>query len=153
MLQCIQSYSCLFNKPTSLAEYNDPLLCTCSTFMNLFCCCRRRRSPENDPLLPKHGVRSALHRPSQSQLNKITEVFGALQAGKYPSQTQLNDALRALLSSELLAHSDRSRLSETSKELLLDIRGFIQVLIQIGMEKNGQSSCILLYLRAINVSQ
>ncbi|CAL1705954.1 unnamed protein product [Somion occarium] len=104
--------------------------------MNLFCCCRRRRSPENDPLLPKHGVRSALHRPSQSQLNKITEVFGALQAGKYPSQTQLNDALRALLSSELLAHSDRSRLSETSKELLLDIRGFIQVLIQIGMEKN-----------------
>ena len=102
---------------------------------HLFSCRRRaRHSSERDPILARDTSTAFFH------LRKIAEALGALNAGKYPSQDQINQALRRLLRSELLKPDDlasRTKPSASGARLLSTFREALQVAMEIGLEKNG----------------
>lgn len=104
------------------------------------CCsaCRKRRprGDEREPLLPKYAPEI----PPQSQFDKAADILAALSTGKYPSQDQINRAIRLLLSSDVfntgnVAHS--GALSKQGARVLDDVRHVLQLLAVIGTEKNG----------------
>jgi hypothetical protein len=99
-------------------------------------CCGGRRPPkgEREPLLPK----VAEYVPSKSAWDKSADALGALAAGKMPTQRQLDSALSALLSSDLLKVSNTASgvLSAHGHTLVLDIRNIVQAIARIGLEKN-----------------
>lgn len=102
---------------------------------HLFSCRRRaRHSSERDPILARDTSTAFFH------LSIIAEALGALNAGKYPSQDQINQALRRLLRSELLKPDDlasRTKPSASGARLLSTFREALQVAMEIGLEKNG----------------
>ncbi|CAE6488368.1 unnamed protein product [Rhizoctonia solani] len=99
-------------------------------------CCGRRRPTqgEREPLLPK----ATDYVPSKSAWDKSADALGALAAGKMPTQRQLDSALSALLSSDLLKVSNTATgvLSEHGQALVLDVREIVQAIARIGLEKN-----------------
>ncbi|CUA76666.1 putative protein C57A7,06 [Schizosaccharomyces pombe 972h-] [Rhizoctonia solani] len=100
-------------------------------------CCGRREPPkgEREPLLPK----ATDYVPSKSAWDKSADALGALAAGKMPTQRQLDSALSALLSSDLLkvSHTATGVLSAHGQTLVLDVREIIQSVARIGLEKNA----------------
>ena len=97
---------------------------------------RRPRGEEREPLLPKYAPEV----PPQSQFDKLAQLIAAFQAGKYPSQDQINKALRTLLASDLLKEANiqaSGPLSAHGRRIMGDVRSFVQVLLTLGMEKNG----------------
>ena len=101
-------------------------------------CCGRRQPPqgEREPLLPK----ATDYVPSKSVWDKSADASGALSAGKMPTQRQLDSALSALLSSDLLKVSNTATgvLSAHGQALVLDLREIVQAIARIGLEKNGE---------------
>ncbi|KAI0630055.1 hypothetical protein C8Q77DRAFT_237447 [Trametes polyzona] len=126
-----------------------------------FSCCRRRRAPrskydhesDREPLLP---ASARLHTPWSSDplpppkttLEKVADVVAALNAGKLPSQEQLDGALRRVLASGVLdvnagspdeADGDaEEELEEAGRQVVENAREVCQALLQFGMEKNGE---------------
>lgn len=103
----------------------------CSAFRK-----RRPRSDEREPLLPKYTPEI----PPQSQFDKAADILAALSTGKYPSQDQINRALRLLLGSDILKTGNAALngpLSHHGQKVLDDVRTILQALIALGMEKNG----------------
>ncbi|KAG8753439.1 hypothetical protein FRC11_007434, partial [Ceratobasidium sp. 423] len=100
-------------------------------------CCRRRRPAkgEREPLLPK----ATEYVPPKSAWDKSADALGALAAGKMPTQRQLDSALSALLSSDLLKVSNTATgvLSAHGQALVLDVREIVQAVARIGLEKNS----------------
>jgi hypothetical protein len=103
----------------------------CSAFRK-----RRPRGDEREPLLPKYTPEI----PPQSQFDKAADILAALSTGKYPSQDQINRALGLLLSSDVLKSNTAlsGTPSQQGQKLLSDIRGILQALIALGIEKNGE---------------
>ncbi|KAH8077512.1 hypothetical protein BXZ70DRAFT_698575 [Cristinia sonorae] len=105
----------------------------------LFSCCRRSRSSEREPLLPKHSHTDSPARPSQRDLNKLAHVAAALRAGKLPSQDQLNGYLRYISQSSFLRDDQASgggRLSDSGRKVTEALRATVDALLQVGLEKN-----------------
>lgn len=99
-------------------------------------CCRRQKSQECEPLLSSQFDSLP---PSTSHVQKAVDVLAALKAKKLPSQDQLNAFLRVLLCSEVLdVHgiTGYGPISDDARKIVLDVRGCIDALLQIGMEKN-----------------
>ncbi|KAK7046706.1 hypothetical protein R3P38DRAFT_2607706 [Favolaschia claudopus] len=102
-------------------------------------CCRRDKSPERDPLLPKHKpVENAPH----SGFEKLADIVGAVNSGKLPSQDQLSALLQLALRSELLRDprnalpSHGGPLSQRMVTLVVELRGLVEAALRIGLEKN-----------------
>ncbi|KAF8742125.1 hypothetical protein RHS02_03742, partial [Rhizoctonia solani] len=101
-------------------------------------CCgggRRPQKGEREPLLPKVTE----YVPPKSVWDKSADALGALAAGKMPTQRQLDSALSALLSSDLLKVSNTASgaLSAHGQALVLDIRKIVEAIARIGLEKNS----------------
>jgi hypothetical protein len=109
----------------------------CSAFRK-----RRPRGEEREPLLPKYAPEI----PPQSQFDKAADIIAALSAGKYPSQEQINRALRLLLNSDVFKTGNlvvNTSLSLHGKKVLDDVRDILHALISLGVEKNGISGLLL----------
>lgn len=94
-------------------------------------------------MLPKYGL------PPQDQFNKVAEILGALGAGKYPSQEQLNTFLRLLINSDMLKVDNiavNGPLSQSGLTVLSDVRRILQALIRLGLEKNSEFYVYILSL-------
>ena len=104
-----------------------------------FSCCRRRKSPEREPLLPQHrnDSQDELLPSPTSPLEKVVDVLGALKAGKLPSQAQLNAIIRELMSSEVLdtqsgMASGYGPVSDDVRKVVLDVRECLQTILDAG---------------------
>jgi hypothetical protein len=111
---------------------------------SFFSCCRRRKSSEREPLLPKNRIE---HIPPD--FNRIfADIVAALAAGKLPSQTQLDRASRFALHSEILRvddlRSDSGTLGENWRTILKDLRKVIEASAEIGLQKNGKRAVYFL---------
>jgi len=122
--------------------------------MNYYLPCFGRsksRDSERESLLPRHtnARGSNFNAPpnakgsERSIVDKIVDVFIALENGKVPSQDQLSGFLRVLLKSPLLEEQrgevvpGNGPTSKQGRRVLRDARALIQALLQFGMEKNG----------------
>ncbi|KAL1740871.1 hypothetical protein HDZ31DRAFT_46598 [Schizophyllum fasciatum] len=103
------------------------------------CCRRRDKTGEREPLLPKHQ-RNTLP-PPHSEFERLADAIGALEAGKLPTQTQLDGLLSRLQSSSILAGDDQIQgsgpISRHGRQVLEDVREVMQALKQFGLDKNG----------------
>ena len=108
-------------------------------------CCRNDTSPEREPLLPKPGPRNRDETPdAQQYTDKVADVVGALEAGRLPSQAQIDHALRGLLNSDLLkVESGNTHLPPSlAKELVVivdDVKEVVAAMLEVGEEKNSLS--------------
>ncbi|KAH9859151.1 hypothetical protein C2E23DRAFT_801645 [Lenzites betulinus] len=114
-----------------------------------FSCCtsRRKRSPragsydddDREPLLNASsripgGSSDPLPAP-KNVLEKVADVIAALNAGKLPSQEQLDRALRKLLASGILDTDDSAGVRGTDT-----LEDACQAVLQFGMEKNDDDT-------------
>lgn len=104
-------------------------------------CCRSDASPEREPLLPKFEPQ---HRDEASAryTDKVADVVGALEAGRLPSQAQIDHAFRSLLNSDLLkVEGGNTHLPPSlAKELVAivdDVKEVVVAMLEVGGEKNG----------------
>lgn len=107
------------------------------------CCGRRHKEPKHDserqPLLRSESF--AL-KDASSPYEKIADILGALQAGKLPTQLQLDNALRTLLISGILdveAGKKGGALDEAGVKVVRDTKELVEAFLRFGMEKNGES--------------
>ncbi|CAD6960072.1 unnamed protein product [Tilletia controversa] len=116
-------------------------------------------SSENTPLLPQHAQRTAQRAahevqhavsnprdtakrltPSKDAQKNLAHVYAALQAGKIPSQNQLNALLEKIKQSPVLKEGtfDRtSALSDQSARVVADLKRVIEQIIKLGDSMNG----------------
>jgi len=104
-------------------------------------CCKSDESPEREPLLPKSGPRDR-DETAVRYTDKVADVVGALEAGRLPSQAQIDHAFRSLLDSDLLkVESANAHLpSSLRKELVVildDVKEVVTAMLEVGSEKNG----------------
>ncbi|KAF7350504.1 hypothetical protein MVEN_01356000 [Mycena venus] len=102
-------------------------------------CCRRDKSAEKAPLLPKsRPVEESPH----SVFEKFADIFGAVNSGKLPSSNQVAGLLQHALRSELLREPGNTLpthggpLSQQGITLVFEIRELIDSVLRIGLEKN-----------------
>lgn len=110
-------------------------------------CCRSDASPEREPLLPNSGPRNRDETPAR-YTDKVAGVVGALEAGRLPSQSQIDRTLQSLLNSDLLkVGSGNTQLPPPlAKELVIIIdnaKEVITAMLEVGGEKNGSSASSL----------
>ncbi|KAJ7696133.1 hypothetical protein B0H14DRAFT_3041168 [Mycena olivaceomarginata] len=102
-------------------------------------CCRRDKSPEKAPLLPKSRP---VDEPTHSIFEKLADIVGALNSGKFPSQDQVSGLLQHTLRSELLRDPTSTLpthggpLSQQGVALILQTRELVDCVLRIGLEKN-----------------
>ncbi|KAJ7800327.1 hypothetical protein B0H14DRAFT_2465465 [Mycena olivaceomarginata] len=102
-------------------------------------CCRRDKSPEKAPLLPKSRP---VDEPTHSIFEKLADIVGALNSGKFPSQDQVSGLLQHTLRSELLRDptitlpTHGGPLSQQGVALILQTRELVDCVLRIGLEKN-----------------
>ncbi|KZT29508.1 hypothetical protein NEOLEDRAFT_1238916 [Neolentinus lepideus HHB14362 ss-1] len=111
---------------------------------NCSSCCRRRKSPEREPLLPRVPTHSSdVLPPPVSKIEKIADVLAAINAGKLPSQDQIDAALKLALASDALQPAVVLRgygpLSESGKKVIRDVRELVNALLRTGVEKNSDN--------------
>ena len=100
-------------------------------------------------MLPNSGPRNLDQAPVR-YTDKVADVAGALEAGRLPSQTQIDHAFRSLLNSDLLkVGSENTQLPPSlAKELVVivdDVKDVIAAILEVGGEKNGSSVSSLNY--------
>jgi hypothetical protein len=104
----------------------------------LSCCGQRKKEKKYSPLLDRDEQEPL--GPSRDVLVKAAAAFGALSAGKLPTEGQLEHVLRSCLHSTILNDKDaiggRGPLSQNGRKLLADTREVIEAVLQVGMEKN-----------------
>ncbi|KAJ6486848.1 hypothetical protein C8R45DRAFT_996226 [Mycena sanguinolenta] len=102
-------------------------------------CCRREKSSEKAPLLPKSRP---IDHPTNSVFDKLADIVGALNSQKLPSQEQLSSFLQHALRSELLRNPTNTLptrggpLSQRGVALMFELRELVDSLLRIGLEKN-----------------
>ncbi|KAJ6590538.1 hypothetical protein DFH09DRAFT_207053 [Mycena vulgaris] len=102
-------------------------------------CCRRDKSAEKEPLLPKS---KPLAKPPHSAFEKLGDIVGAINSGKIPSQDQVSGLLQHALRSEFLRDpgdtipTHGGALSQRGIVLILEIRQLVDSVLRIGLEKN-----------------
>jgi len=105
----------------------------------LLSCCRRQKDhSEREPLLPKDRPEPEAPRYNEA----FADVVAAINAGKLPSQTQLDHAARLALNSDLLNVEDSSgpgTLSDNWRKIVGDVREIIEATVEIGLQKNGDN--------------
>ncbi|KAJ6571811.1 hypothetical protein B0H19DRAFT_1131376 [Mycena capillaripes] len=108
--------------------------------MGGFCsCCRRRKSPEREPLIPKTRPTEQL---PHSIFEKLADIVGAVNSGKIPSQDQISGLLQHALRSEFLRDPGNALpthggpLSQRGITLILSLRELVDAVLRIGLEKN-----------------
>jgi hypothetical protein len=104
-------------------------------------CCRSGESPEREPLLPKSGPRNR-GETVEGYTDKVADIAGALEAGRLPSQVQINHAFRTFLNLDLLNVEGASEHLPPSlrKELVTivnDVKEVVVAMVEFGEEKNG----------------
>ncbi|KAJ3743444.1 hypothetical protein DFH05DRAFT_1209188 [Lentinula detonsa] len=103
--------------------------------MGLFASCIRRKPPrcEEEPLLsPAEEQR----KPELKNIfKKVVHIVSALDAGKIPSQHQLNRLLKAVLRSNIL-YPKEGGVSPAGNKVLRDLREVFGLLAVFGLEKN-----------------
>jgi hypothetical protein len=111
------------------------------------CCGKRAKSQETEPLLPQYYSDYTSDEtiiPPQSTFNKVADVIAAVQAGKLPTQDQLNIILQHVITSQVFHLQDEpefrssTRLSERGRTLLSDVKEILQCLVELGLEKNSK---------------
>ncbi|KAF5383154.1 hypothetical protein D9615_004963 [Tricholomella constricta] len=105
----------------------------------LSCFRSENASTEREPLLPK--VAQSPPQSLRSCLDKSADALAAFQAGKLPSQQQLDVFIRTITGSSLLHYDSQAfngagPLSENGRRVLNDIREVLESVLQLGMEKN-----------------
>ncbi|KAJ3849730.1 hypothetical protein EV368DRAFT_2310, partial [Lentinula lateritia] len=105
--------------------------------MGLFLSCFRSRKPargreEREPLLDSELEES---RQLKDLFRKLVHIVAALDAGKLPSQHQLNHLIKVALKSEILLPKEGSS-SLAGHKVLLDVREVFGLLAVFGFEKN-----------------
>jgi hypothetical protein len=108
----------------------------CKMGILLSCCRREKDHSEREPLLPKD--RSDSESPRYDEV--FADVVAAINAGKLPSQAQLDHAARIVLNSGVLNVHDSSgpgTLSENWRQIIGDVREIIEATVEIGLQKNG----------------
>lgn len=78
--------------------------------------------------------------PSRQTLARVSQMIGALKAGKLPSQKQLNQFIEAVMSSAVLDErsvSGSSKLSQQGATVIQDLKGILACIERIGESKNG----------------
>ncbi|KAI0314477.1 hypothetical protein OF83DRAFT_1063748 [Amylostereum chailletii] len=105
-------------------------------------CCRRRKPlhPETEPLLGDAPERQADR--DFLRYRKLGQVLGALRAGKYPSQQQVDRMLQLFRTSDLLnapesGPSSEAVLSAAGCRFLAQARQVVEAVAQFGLEKNN----------------
>ena len=105
----------------------------------LFSCCRRKTHPparEARPLLNKNQV----DQDGLDVYRRAGQIIGALRAGKYPSQDQLQIMLQRFLSLGPYASTDYedepNALCDSGDRMFGRIRELVEATVQFGMEKN-----------------
>ncbi|KLO05644.1 hypothetical protein SCHPADRAFT_1002788 [Schizopora paradoxa] len=115
-----------------------------------FSCCRRRKpvyDPEQDPLLKSESPTrsSRLDGSPRTHLEKMADVVAAIEAGKLPSQDQLNNFGKELLAANFLKKSNASGmaldadLAAESERLVDSAREALEAILQMGIEKNDDN--------------
>lgn len=105
-------------------------------------------STERSPLLPTHlqpNQQTVDHAKDQARKTgfKIATALAAFQAGKLPSQQQLDALLGKALESDLLSPGigrgggRTGRLSEEGSRVIRALREVIAAIGNVGQEKNG----------------
>ena len=110
-------------------------------------CCKSDESPEREPLLPKSGPRNR-DETAARYTDKIADVAGALEAGRLPSQAQIDHVFRSLLNSDLLkVESANAHLPPPHRKELVtivdDVKEVVAAMLEVGGEKNGLSASFL----------
>lgn len=110
-------------------------------------CCKSDESPEREPLLPKFGPQNR-DETATRYTDKVADIVGALEAGRLPSQAQIDHAFRSLLNSDLLkVESANTNLPPSlRKELVVilnDVKEVITAMLEVGSEKNGPLTSLL----------
>ncbi|KAJ3935650.1 MAG: hypothetical protein NXY57DRAFT_866327, partial [Lentinula lateritia] len=105
--------------------------------MGLFLSCIRSRKPargrqECEPLLDSELEES---QQLKDLFRKLVDIVAALDAGKLPSQHQLNHLIKVALKSEIL-HPKEGSSSLAGHKVLLDVREILGLLAVFGLEKN-----------------
>lgn len=108
-----------------------------SSPMGLFLSCIRSRKPargrqECEPLLDSELEES---QQLKDLFRKLVDIVAALDAGKLPSQHQLNHLIKVALKSEIL-HPKEGSSSLAGHKVLLDVREILGLLAVFGLEKN-----------------
>ncbi|KAJ7770572.1 hypothetical protein B0H16DRAFT_1515956 [Mycena metata] len=102
-------------------------------------CCRRDKSPEKAPLLPKSRPSEE---PPYSVFDKLADIIGAINTGKIPSQDQVSQLLQHALRSEFLRDPSNSipshggPLSQQGVALVFEIKELVDSVLRMGLEKN-----------------
>ena len=91
--------------------------------------------------MPKSGHRNR-DEASERYTDKVADIVGALEAGRLPSQAQIDHAFRSLLGSDLLKVESGSTPLPPSltKELVAiveNVKEVVIALLEAGGEKNG----------------
>lgn len=111
-------------------------------------CCKSDESPEREPLLPKSGPRDREETVAR-YADKVADITGALEAGRLPSQAQIDRAFRALLNSDLLnVESANSHLPPSLRKELVtivtDAKEVVLAMLEFGGDKNGSLALLSL---------
>ncbi|TFY61809.1 hypothetical protein EVG20_g6917 [Dentipellis fragilis] len=143
-MKCV--YMVLMGKESELvAEKLPRIFCFFIQMGGLLSFCRGAFIPERErePLLSRtrpHYSEADLVQPFSS--DRIADIFAAFNAGKYPTQDQINVALQHALTSPLLQESfeDLGKLSKSQvdslKHLVYAVRGATEAVLRVGLEKN-----------------
>lgn len=79
--------------------------------------------------------------------DKVADIAGALEAGRLPSQSQIDHAFRCLLDSDILkVESANTHLPPSLREELVnvvnDVREVVAAMLEVGEEKNRSSTSL-----------
>lgn len=123
------------SKPVVFTTFVSHSMGACSS------CCTSNGSPERELLLPKSGPRNREEAIAQ-YTDKVADIAGALEAGRLPSQVQINRAFKSLLNSNLLnVETTNARVPPLLRKELVtivnDIKEVVVAMLEFGEEKNG----------------
>ncbi|SPQ24937.1 81dd693c-13d1-4379-98e6-6f54f37e1b9a [Thermothielavioides terrestris] len=121
-------------------------------FSSCFGSGRRRRSEEQEPLLPQYNHDTAIQRRLHQKLHTY-QMLRALSKGFMPSNEQAIVSLRTLLAADLL-NPDNSQLSDSGQALVHYTKQWIKQLIELLQHKNAgdQIQDFIWYLSKAKVS-
>ncbi|KAJ3802671.1 hypothetical protein GGU11DRAFT_522209 [Lentinula aff. detonsa] len=104
--------------------------------MGLFASCIRRKPPRREEREPLLSPAEEQRQPELKNIfKKVVHIVSALDAGKIPSQHQLNRLLKAVLRSNIL-YPKEGGVSPAGNKVLRDLREVFGLLAVFGLEKN-----------------
>jgi hypothetical protein len=121
-------------------------------FSSCFGSGRRRRSEEQEPLLPRYDDETSLQRRLHQKLHTY-QMLRALSKGFMPSNEQAIVSLRTLLAADML-NPDNAQLSDSGQALVHYTKQWIKQLIELLQHKNAndQIQDFIWYLSKARVS-